>query len=91
MSFDMGLLAPFEDCHAGHLLAVVEFYHLRLCPYGDNLVQLAGETGARQRCIGNEAQAFAGKVIHDGHARFLGWPVALCAIRLSARTTTISV
>ena len=28
----------------------------------------AGQPGARQRCIGNEAKAFAGKVIDDGQS-----------------------
>ena len=39
---------------------------LRHSPSGDQTVQLAGKPSARQRCICDQAQAFAGEVIDDG-------------------------
>lgn len=65
MPFDLGLLTPFEDGHAGHLRAVVRDDRLRLPPPDDKGVQLAGKPSARQGCVGDQAQAFAGEVI-DG-------------------------
>jgi len=57
MLLDIGLLAPLEDRHADLLRAVAGFDHLRLFPYGDNLVQQRRRDGCptamyRQRGTG---------------------------------------
>lgn len=49
VSFDLGLLAPFEDGHAGQLRAVVRDNRIRLSPSGDEAVQLAGNSTAELR------------------------------------------
>ncbi len=61
--FDLGLLAPFEDGHAGHLRAVVRDNGPRFSAFGDETTQLAGKPCPRQGCIGDQAQAFTGEVV----------------------------
>lgn len=63
--FNMGLLASFEDRHTGHLRAVIGNSSPWLASPVDEGVQLPGKANARQRCVRDETQAFAGEAIYD--------------------------
>lgn len=66
MQFDAGLLAPFENGHAGHFRAAIGDDRCWLSPPGNETIQFASEPSALQRCVCDKAQAFAGDVIDNG-------------------------
>ncbi len=63
--FHLDLVSPLQDRVAGELAPVVTDDHLRLATLLDDPIQLTSNPKARERCIGDEAQAFPGAIIDD--------------------------
>lgn len=62
---DARSFAPGQDRHAGELRAIVGNARRRLAPDRDDGIQLARNTGARERGVRHQGKAFACAVVGD--------------------------
>ena len=66
MPFDVSALAPFQNGHTGHLLAIVRDNRSRLPSLGDDGIELPRKPPTSEGRVGDQRQAFAPEVVDDG-------------------------
>ena len=76
MPTDTGILAPSQDGHAGQFRSVVAHDGLGIVLCASMMADSSRVTRMpRQRCVGDQAKAFATEVVDDGqHAEADGHP-----------------
>ncbi|OKL45447.1 hypothetical protein A3843_03760 [Pseudovibrio exalbescens] len=65
VTLDFNPVRPLQDRVAGEFAPVFTDDHLRLATLLDDPIQLTSNPKARERCIGDKAQAFPGAIIDD--------------------------